>query len=344
MMQTTPDGDALPVGVLYTGGTFGMVPSDRGYTPSSDLPERAQAALAGSNHPPLRWLDPGTGPAINSADVNPAFWHALAGTIRRNAAHCTGFVVIHGTDTLAFTGSALSFLLADLGRPVVVTGARAPLGEAASDARENLLTALHAAVSPGFTGTGLAFGGQLLQANRSSKRFGAPGQPFTSPNAAPLATFDGNALHWQRTLDTLEASLPVVTDYASRAAMLAVYPGISGDVIHGVVETGVHALLLETYPSGIGPGEDAAFVAAIDAATRRGVVVAAVSQNQYGGVRLGHYATSTPLAEAGLIGGADMTREAAFTKLHYLINCGLDRDAIIDAFQRNLCGELTATD
>lgn len=342
-MQTTPDNDSLPIGVLYTGGTFGMVPSDRGYTPSSDLPERAEAALAESDHPPLRWLDPETGSAINSADVTPTFWHRLAGAIRRNAEHCAGFVVIHGTDTLAYTGSALSFLLADLDRPVVVTGARAPLGEATSDARENLLTALHAAATPGNTTTGLAFGGRLLQANRSSKRFGIPGNPFTSPNAEALATFDADGLLWHQGPTHPSAPIPTLAGDSARAAMLPVYPGISGDTVRAVLDTGVDALLLETYPSGIGPGEDADFVAAISDASRSGVVVTAVSQNQYGGVHLGHYATSTPLAEAGLIGGADMTREAALTKLHYLINCDLGRDALIDAFRSNLRGELTPT-
>lgn len=329
-----------PIGALYTGGTFGMIPSHRGYVPSLDLPGRAEAALADREHPPIQWLDPETGPPITSSDITPAFWHQLATVIRRHAGEYAGFVVIHGTDTLAFTGSALSFLLADLDRPVVVTGARAPLGEPNSDATDNFLAGLHAAASEHNDAVGLVFGGQLLRANRASKRFGAPQAPFTSPHAAPLATFDQTLL-WHDEPPAPKMALPAVQRRDARVAMIPVYPGITGATLRAVRDSGADALLLEAYPASVGPGSDADFVQAIRELTANGTVVAAVSQNQYGSVHLGRYASSTPLAEAGLIGGADMTREAALTKLHYLLCAEVAYDRITELFSSNLRGELT---
>jgi L-asparaginase len=333
------------VGVIYTGGTFGMVASRDGYVPTTDLPERASAALEASGEhdlPAFEWLD-NPAPPVDSGSIVPRFWFELAQTIATAADHHDGFVVIHGTDTLAFTGSALSFLLAGLGRPVVVTGASRPLGESGSDALGNLVNALRVAAAEDCDEVTLAFGEQLLRANRATKRHGSAGTPFSSPALEPLARL-GDRVEWQD-VDPAppagEEDVPAAAWGDSAVAFLSVYPGITGDVVRAVRDTGVGALVLEGYSAGIGPGGDADFVSAIAETVAAGIVVGAVSQSREGRVRLGKYAVSTPLAEAGLVGGDDMTREAAITKLHVLLSQGLDPATIAERFGLNLRGELT---
>jgi len=336
---------ASTVGVIYTGGTFGMVASKDGYVPTTDLPERASAALEASGEaglPDIEWLD-NSAPPVDSGSIVPRFWFELAQTIAASADHHDGFVVIHGTDTLAFTGSALSFLLAGLGKPVVVTGSSRPLGEAGSDALGNLVNALRVAAADDCDEVTLAFGGQLLRANRATKRHGSAAAPFSSPALEPLATL-GPAIQWHDVEPPPRAGeqdVPAAEWGDTAVAFLSVYPGITGDVVRAVRDTGVGALVLEGYSAGIGPGGDAEFVRAIAETVTAGVFVGAVSQSREGRVRLGKYAVSTPLAEAGLVGGDDMTREAAITKLHVLLPQGLDPQTIADRFGRNLRGELT---
>lgn len=343
--MTESDRAGASVGVLYTGGTFGMVPSEHGYVPSADLPGRTQAALDASGiteRLSVRWLDPGV-PPRNSADIAPWFWFELAAVIAGARDEHDGFVVIHGTDTLAFTAAALSFLLADLGRPVVVTGAAKPLGEPGSDALDNLDHALRVAVSARGSEVTVAFGKRLLRGNRVTKRHGTAGSPFASPCLLPLAEFDGG-IRW-RPVDPppapAEGGLRRVAWGGSRVALIPAYPGIGGDTIRALRDTGIGGLVLEGYSASVGPGGDADFVAAIAECVRAGIVVGAVSQSRQGYVRLGRYAPSTPLAEAGLVGGADMTREAALAKLHVLLAQGLDPGRIATAFGENLRGELT---
>lgn len=333
------------IGILYTGGTFGMVRSERGYTPSADLPERADRALAAAGHkdlPRLRWLEHEAGPPVNSSDIQPAFWYRLAAAIQAHAHDCDGFVVVHGTDTLAYTGSALSFLLANLDRPVVVTGARAPLGEDGSDALANLVGSVRAVAAGVTCEVTLAFGGRLLRANRASKRFASRERVFDSPNAPPLARL-GSRLEWTDAEPAPTLALPEGAAHDRGVAMLPMFPGVNGDMIRALVKQGAAALILEAYPAGVGPGGDADFVAAVRTAVQSGVIVVAVSQSRHGRITLGRYATSTPLADAGLIGGEDMTREAALAKLHWLLGTGLDSDVLRTHFGQNLRGELSSS-
>ena len=336
------------VGVVYTGGTFGMVGSRRGYVPSADLPERAQAALdssGGSDLPAVAWLESGWSP-LDSGALVPRFWFDLAEVIAGAAGEHDGFVVIHGTDTLAYTASALSFLLAGLAVPVVVTGASRPLGEPGSDAVTNLADALRAAAATECREVTVAFGGRLLRGNRATKRQGTRERPFDSPCCPPLAEL-GDTIRWHAAPPppaNPAGPLPRAAWRGTRVAIVPSYPGIDGAIIRALCDTGIGGLILEGYSAGIGPGGDAGFVAAIAEAVRAGVVCGAVSQSRQGYVRLGKYALSTPLAEAGLVGGADMTREAALAKMHVLLAQGPDAGTVAGAFTQDLCGELTPAD
>jgi L-asparaginase len=332
------------IGILYTGGTFGMVPSEHGLVPSHDLPARAEPALRESLRAPasIEWLDHGW-PPLASADIGPALWYDIARCLV-GASDCDGFVVIHGTDTLAYTGSALSFLLAGLGRPVVITGARKPLGEPGSDALAHLIDAVTVAGSDANTGVTIAFGRRLLQANRTSKRFGTPDHPFTSPRTAPLADLandeipapqPAHAPAWGPHEPQKPLSRP------ARVGVLPVYPGIGAAAVEACMGAHPDAILLEGYLSGLGPGGDAAFVEALRTAVAGGTVVGAIADSAHGSVRMGYYASSTPLADAGVTGGADMTREAALTKLHTSLSAGLGARETAAAFAQDQCGELS---
>ncbi len=339
--------DDRPVGLLYTGGTFGMRQSERGYEPTDDLPQRVERdipELRAPGMPPIEWIDHDAGPPINSSDVTPSLWYALADTIRANAERCRGFIVIHGTDTLAYTGSALSFLQPAGDRPVIVTGASRPLGETGSDAAMNLLNALRVIAAGVTTETGLVFGDRLLRANRTTKRHGMYGQPFASPPCEPLAGI-GERIEYRTGAEDERpgggAASPATSARDVRIAMLPVYPGLDARTFNAVADSGVQGIVLEAYPAGIGPGGDRAFVDAVAAAHARGVVVGAVSQARDGRIRMGRYASSTPLAAAGVVSGADMTREAALTKLHILFSVGAGPESVREQFARNLQGELT---
>jgi L-asparaginase len=335
------------IGVLYTGGTFGMERTGRGLAPSADLPQRLDAALAdraASDLPQLAWLD-GTGPAIASSDARPAFWYDVADALRAAARDCDGFVVIHGTDTLAYTGAALSFLLARLERPVAVTGASAPLGEPGSDALEHFLTAVRAVEAMPVPQVVLAFGGVLLRANRATKRHGVGDNPFTAPCEGPLATADSGGARWHddSPLPPVADALPVEPrrEPRLRVGLVPVHPGLSGDMVRALARSAPAALVLEGYSAGIGPGGDADFVAAVRETVDAGTLVVALSQGHHGRIPLGKYATSTPLAEAGLISGADMTREAVLAKLQVLLGIDMSTAEVAGLLQRNLRGELT---
>jgi L-asparaginase len=336
-----------PVGLLYTGGTFGMQHSERGYEPSTDLPRRVERdvpELHASDMPPIEWIDHGAGPPINSSDVTPPFWYALAKTIRTHAERYRGFVVIHGTDTLAYTGSALSFLQPAGDRPVIVTGASKPLGEAGSDAGANLLNAIRCIDAAATTEAGIVFGDRLFRANRTTKRHGSYTAPFSSPACEPLARLGGRIEARAGAANERPSTKPLVpvSDRPDvRVAMLPVYPGLDARTFLAMVDSGVQGIVLEAYPAGIGPGGDRALVDAVADAHARGVVIGAVSQAREGAIRMGRYASSTPLAEAGVVSGADMTREAALAKMHVLFASGATPDSVRERFARNLQGELT---
>lgn len=339
--------DDRPVGLIYTGGTFGMQQSERGYEPSDDLPQRVERdvpELRAPEMPPVEWIEHEAGPPIASSDITPPFWYALANTIRAHSDRCRGFVVIHGTDTMAYTGAALSFLRPAGDSPVIVTGASRPLGEDGSDAATNLLNALRVIAATVTTETGIVFGDRLLRANRATKRHGTYGQPFASPACEPLARI-GERLEYRADADGERPSggspEPATGAEDVHIAMLPVYPGLDARTFNAVVDTGVQGIVLEAYPAGIGPGADRAFVDAIAGADARGVVVGAVSQARDGRIRLGRYASSTPLAAAGVVSGADMTREAALAKLHVLFTGGATPESARERFARNLQGELT---
>lgn len=328
--------------LIYTGGTLGMVPSDRGYVPSTELDRLMAAKMPelGTEAMPdfeLRRYDP----PIDSANAAPEHWYVLAEMIAGLEAGVDGVVVIHGTDTLAYSASALSFLLAECEKPVILTGAQIPLHEVRNDAHGNLLSAMLLAALGQATEVCVCFGPRLLRGNRTTKVRSTALDAFDSPDHPPLADLGTEIRFRDATLPPRPAWL-VRPDYRDiDIAVLPIFPGVKPGLLESVLASGVRGLVLESYGAGTAPDRDRALMRAIRDAVDAGIVVVSVSQCLEGRVSLGTYAAGQALADAGVIGGHDMTREAAFTKLHCLTALGFDSDTVRLRLRRNLRGELT---
>lgn len=319
--------------LLYTGGTIGMTMSDAGLAPASGFEARLRAEQARHPECPLpAWRFHELSPPIDSANMRQANWLAMRDAIIGALdSGCDGILVLHGTDTLAYSAAALSFLLLGIEVPVLLTGSMLPAGSPDSDAWPNLFGALAALAAGCPPGVHLYFNGQLLHGARASKLKSEAFDAFAD-NARPR--------HGSRA-GTLPASLHYRQPRRPVAiAVLPLFPGVDAQQLGALLDSGIEALLLECYGSGTGPADDAGFLAALRAARARGVVLAAISQCPQGHVDFATYAAGSALAGAGLVGGAGMSREAALGKLFSLIGSGLPQAEVERLFTLDLCGEL----
>ena len=319
--------------VLYTGGTIGMQQSAEGLMPASGFANRLREQQDQQSELALpHWQFRELLPPIDSANMNQANWLAIAEAIRAGVEQdgCDGVLVLHGTDTLAYSAAALSFLLLGLDVPVLLTGAMLPAGASGSDAWSNLfgaMQALHTGVAPGVH---LYFSGKLMHGARASKRGTATLDAFGAPP---------RQRHGQRA-----PNVPAVLDYRQprrpvSLAVLPLYPGIQAAQVRALLNSGVQGLLLECYGSGTGPADDAELLGVLKEAHERGVVLAAISQCPQGHVEFGIYAAGSKLAATGLVSGGGMTREAALGKLFSLLGTGLSQKEVEHWFGLDLCGE-----
>lgn len=329
--------------LAHAGGTIGMRRGERGYEPSAGHLARLLAGLpemSSRQLPKYELLE--FEPLLDSSDMVPRDWLKLARTIEANYDDYDGFVILHGTDTLAYSASALSFLLAGLSKPVIVTGSQVPLVELRSDARENLITSLLLAARDDLHEVCVCFGGVLLRGNRATKISAGGFDAFDSPNESPLARigvdieFRAGAL---RPAGTGELQVPELLDVT--VAALRLFPGISARLLDNVLREPVGGVVLETYGAGNAPGRDSELLAALAAATARGVVVVNITQCLRGRVDMGGYATGAALREVGVVSGEDMTPEAALTKLIWLLGQGLAADEVRRLVPSDLRGELS---
>ena len=280
-------------------------------------------------------------PLLDSANMRPANWQLIAQDIAEQYDAYDGFVVLHGTDTMAYTAAALSFMLEGLDKPVILTGSQIPLAEARSDARENLITSLLLAAHSKVPEVCLYLNGHLLRGNRATKVSSSGFEAFASPNFSPLGSVGVEIEVNRRLLRPPGDALTVQTLGTAQVVALRLFPGITAEILDNVLQKPVQGLVLETYGAGNAPSNDAALLEVLRAATARGVVIVNCTQCLHGSVDMSDYATGSALREAGVVGGFDMTPEAALTKLVYLLSKGLTVEETRRQVQRDLRGELT---
>ncbi len=341
-----PEQAKAKIMIIYTGGTFGMTRDLQGVLVPFDFSHILEQL------PTLRNLfldltvisfeNP-----IDSSNVQPEHWQAMGKIVFESYHQQDGFVILHGTDTMAYTASALSFMLPGIGKPVVLTGAQLPITEPRSDARENLITALEIASAsidgrPVVPEVCLYFDSELLRGNRSKKVESMHFDAFESENYPPLATagvkidYNFGAIHAEQEVHPLQLLSKVDTSLS----ILKLFPGISEAGVNAVFTIpGLKAIVLETFGSGNAPSSSW-FIASLAKALRKGVLIVNVSQCPGGMVIQGKYETSKALEELGVISGGDITTEAAVTKLMVLLG-EFNIDQVREKMNRSLAGELT---
>ena len=330
--------------ILYTGGTIGMKPTPQGYAPEPGYLARVMDSMPDFSSPEMpEYVICEYTPLLDSSNMGPRHWLAIARDIADKYNDYDGFVVIHGTDTMAYTASALPFMLEGLAKPVVLTGSQIPLCRVRSDGRDNLVTSLMVVAQTPLPEVCLCFGNRLLRGCRATKVDAAGFQAFDSPNYPDLGHI-GVAIrpHPEFILPARPVNgLTVHPLSDARVGALRLFPGISAELVANVLRSPLQGLVLETYGMGNGPSNDAELMDVLAEACNRGVVIVNCTQCLRGTVDQRGYQAGSALARAGVVSGADMTAEAALTKMIYLFSLELPPEEIRVRMTRNLRGELT---
>lgn len=334
--------------VIYTGGTIGMVRDEE-----IDTFVPFDFKLIEENVPDLKKLNYNLtvhsfDPIIDSSNMAPEIWSEMASLIWQNYKDYDGFVILHGSDTMAFSASALSFMLEGLQKPVIFSGSQLPIGELRTDARENLVTALELA-SAKKNGQSLIhevcifFDNKLFRGNRSFKYNSAKFEAFRSPNY-PVLVESGVHLkyNYEALLNNVDNDFKLHTRLDNSVAVLKLFPGISPTTVRSILESGARSVIMETFGTG-NTSTEKWFLDMLRDTKENGLNILNISQCKVGSVELGRYETSKYLQKIGILNGYDMTFEAALTKLMYLQGMFEDQAEVAYWVQRNIRGELTDT-
>ena len=332
--------------LIYTGGTIGMKADSEGVLHPfdfsqivSEVPELEKFACRID----YRVFDP----LIDSSDVEPSMWSRLALMIRDAYDDYDGFVVLHGTDTMAYSASALSFMLENLGKPVIFTGSQLPIGAPRTDGKENLVSAVEIASAkrpdggPVINEVAIYFGSKLLRGNRSTKVNSESFEAFSSPNLEPLAVAGINIRYNDRILLPRPVSpLVVHTELDTRVSILKIHPGITPSVVRDVLlGSDTRAVIIETYGAGNAPSKEW-FLDLVRQASQEGKILVNVIQCLAGEVNMDLYATGHNMKMCGVVSGNTSTTEAMLAKLFYLLGTGMDNARIKAQLALPLRGEI----
>jgi L-asparaginase len=331
--------------IAYTGGTIGMNRTRRGYFPEPGYLQRQMDSMAELRHASMpAFTIHEYDPLLDSSNMTPAQWVKIARDLADHYDRFDGFVVLHGTDTMAYTASALPFMFSGLAKPVIITGSQIPLCEVRNDARENLITSLLIAANYAIPEVCLYFGGRLLRGCRAVKVSADGFAAFASPNVPALGNVGIEIeINWDLVRRPRGRQRLRVHEFQPGVVVsaLRLFPGISPDLVRNVLRPPLQGLVLEAYGVGNGPDQDAQFIAALAEATGRDVVIVDCTQCLEGTVNLAEYAAGSALAQAGVISGYDMSAEAALTKLYALFSRGYSPARVKREMQRDLRGEMS---
>ena len=330
--------------IIYTGGTIGMKRTESGYKPAPNFLDDELHSIPDLSRDDFpSWELHEMNPLLDSSNMTLKEWNDIGRLIYENYEKYCGFVVLHGTDTMAYTASALSFILRGLDKPVILTGSQIPLSEVRSDGRDNLITSILIASEGVANEVCLYFSGKLLRGNRARKMSADGLVAFKSPNYPLLAEvgitikYNKSALLRHKEGTVLEFlpfnNVPI--------GVLKVFPGIQFGLFEDIMTEKLQGIVLETFGSGNIPSGGDELLPIIKKAFASGSVVTVCSQCPIGTVTLGTYETSASLKGAGAVSGKDMTTEAAVAKLYHLLSLDLPKGEIKRLMEKNIAGELT---
>lgn len=334
--------------IIYTGGTIGMVqrPEDGSLAPVNfeELSKELPLLQKFGYHISSITFDP----VLDSSNMTPEIWVKLARTIQANYSHYDGFVVLHGTDTMAYSASALSFMLDNLDKPIVFTGSQLPIGQLRTDGKENLLTSVEIAAAK-YNGRAVVpevciyFDSKLFRGNRTSKIDSQHFKAFDSPNYPPLAIAGVDIVYSEEFINypSSKGILRINSEMCTDVVLLKIFPGIKPSIVNAVLQIeNLKGVVLESFGSGNVPNFDW-FSKSIEDATQKGIIIVNISQCAGGQVKMGLYHTSVDLQNADVVSGYDMTTESAVSKLMYLLGQGLTYSDVKKYMKQNLKGEIT---
>lgn len=335
--------------LIYTGGTIGMIEN-----PETGALEAFNFDQLQENVPELKRFNYRISsyqfnPPIDSSDMEPTLWAKLVKIIHYNYNNFDGFVILHGTDTMAYTASALSFMLENLSKPVTLTGSQLPIGVLRTDGKENLITSIEIAAAKHPDGTAIVpevcifFENHLLRGNRTTKINAENFNAFRSYNYPTLATAGIHIKYDYDRIRKADPKTPMHPHYVfdTNVVILTIFPGIQENIVKTVLNTpGLRAVVLKTYGSGNAP-QKPWFIQLLKEATQSGIVIVNISQCSTGMVEMARYETGLHLLDAGVISGYDATVESVLTKLMFLLGHGLSPREVRNEMSRSIAGEFT---
>lgn len=329
----------MKIYIAYTGGTIGMVPSDQGLIPDAAFADHLTQHLNESDELAHDFVIASYPTLIDSSNATPKDWQTIARDIESKWHDFDAFIVLHGTDTMAYTSAALSFMFAHSDKPIIVTGSQVPMYKVRTDAMINVMGAISACeelnCEKNSSGVFLFFAGRLIEGDRAHKAHTSDWQAFSSPNCPERGVL---GIDWRwRSTDVVKQPMTIQIPEMDEGAVtiLPVFPGLQVAHWQGLLSENVKGAVLLSYGAGNAPDKDPDLLALLKAATDCGVVIVNVSQCGAGSIAAGAYAAGSALVKSGVISGKDMTYEAAFVKLSFLIGLGLSSEEIRAGFLEN---------